>query len=282
MANRICSNSKCGRPLGNPTWTIRDRSEEYCSRSCRDDASPIAGKKGKKKVKTESAEVPGTSQTLCDLETCRKPVILAWAGKKGTYCSNDCLEEAEGEAAASTPKNKKGKAKMATPEGKNKKLKDKADKKAAKASEPDDIEEEEEAEEESEEEEEAEEEEEEEEEEVAVAKPAKTAKKTAAKAKGAPAKKATKGAKGAAKKHAKATRPEGKERARGTFAAESVIKVLNKENPFRGERAKRHALLKNGMTVAQFQEALKKAKLGTGVTRPLERAIEQKLISVGK
>lgn len=46
----------------------------------------------------------GVMQEICDRASCCKPITLAWPGRYGRYCTNDCLEavEIEGEAMTTT------------------------------------------------------------------------------------------------------------------------------------------------------------------------------------
>jgi hypothetical protein len=45
------------------------------------------------KVDSETFPGAGLQRHVCD--NCRKPIVIAWTGRDGEYCSNNCLKQAE-------------------------------------------------------------------------------------------------------------------------------------------------------------------------------------------
>jgi hypothetical protein len=62
--------------------------------------------RGTRIMKTPHPEFGGAGvmQEICDRASCCKPITLAWPGREGRYCSNECLEavEIEGELMTTT------------------------------------------------------------------------------------------------------------------------------------------------------------------------------------
>lgn len=81
------------------------------------------------------------------------------------------------------------------------------------------------------------------------------------------------------KKKKKVSKDKAESSGRSNFPGESVIRVVKKENPFRGNRAEYHKLIKDGMTVDAFLKAMVAKEYGAS-TRPLQRAVEAKLIKI--
>lgn len=174
-------------------------------------------------VKEDEVEVPaedfgeaGVTRTRCD--KCRKPVVLAWKGRYGVYCSNNCLktEDQQGDlndmTDESTPDTKPIRAGAASPK-----------------------------------------------------------KKTGAKKAAAPKKTPAKKAAG-----------DGAARANAKFADDATIHMkADAENPFRADssRAQRFALLKDGMTVADFKKKVEAKNLQSPFTI-LSIASDLKLITI--
>lgn len=184
-------------------------------------------------MKVKSPDVPGAHRDVCN--RCRKPVILAWRGRDGIYCSNTCLVLAEEQDLH-----------------KEKIMSDESEATATAAATDESVS-------------------------GTKGKRSKKASKPSAKAKKESGKSTKKKAAGKAGKP-KATR-------KSSFGADQVIKLLKKDNPFRGSRGKRHGLIKSGMTVGQYHDALVKAKnfgrpMGSTVSRTLKRAVAAKLISL--
>jgi hypothetical protein len=76
------------------------------------------------KVKAEEFGGAEVYRHYCDNPTCKGPINVSWKGRRGEYCSNDCLktekeknimadETNESPIAAGTPATKKGKGKKA-------------------------------------------------------------------------------------------------------------------------------------------------------------------------
>lgn len=77
----------------------------------------------------------GLKRHVCDNEACRKPIVIAWQGRDGEYCSNKCLklkEEGGNTMVTATDDNTEGAATQTAPETKKKAVKGKAKVKAAK------------------------------------------------------------------------------------------------------------------------------------------------------
>lgn len=68
-------------------------------------------------------------------------------------------------------------------------------------------------------------------------------------------------------------------RGRSMFDKGAKITIVSKECPFKGNRKEKHKLIKSGMTVGQYLEASREKGFGSS-TRPLQRALEAKLIKI--
>lgn len=69
----------------------------------------------------------------------------------------------------------------------------------------------------------------------------------------------------------------GKKKTRTSFPNDTVIQIVSKEHGYKGNRAKIFGLMRNGQTVEQFREAVKKAKLAGG-SGDISLALDRKLI----
>ncbi len=266
-ATKLCC---CGKPVNMPPWRIAGVDYDFCSRACR---KPYldAFLKGKKidMGKVTSIHFGGAPVGEHNCDNCGLPIIMAWRGRDGEYCSNKCLESkergdkmADGTTATATVKAEKAtevKIPRTTTAPVGKKVGGKLVKKVVKKVAP-----------------------------KADAKAeAKAEAKPEAKGKTKVAPKAeVKGkAKAAPKAEAKTeAKPEAKSKKEkvgraGKFSGDSKITVITKDNPYRGNRAKMFDLIKSGMTVDAYKEALAGANLRVS-TRPLARAMEQELISI--
>ena len=116
MSPKACARPECPRSVGAVAFKIYQKDEEYCSRECVDqvlyDAKRATRRKGGKhqdqqeeamKIPAEDFGSAGVVRHACDNPNCGQPlgiqpdgtVTLAWKGRYGEYCSNECLNEIE-------------------------------------------------------------------------------------------------------------------------------------------------------------------------------------------
>lgn len=150
-----CALPDCDNPLvpGRTPFGLGGSNEKYCSRGCVTIAFELMRKNKKYKkdqpkevdyikqdereeaisaqasptqeegVKVKAEEFGGAEvyRRYCDNPTCKGPITVCWKGRRGEYCSNNCLktekeninmpdETNESPIAAGTPATKKGKA----------------------------------------------------------------------------------------------------------------------------------------------------------------------------
>jgi hypothetical protein len=152
-----CALPGCSEPVipGKPTFRLGSYNAEYHSRSCvtvafelmrqkktyakaqpekvdyikaddRQEAAERSEVAQKDNVKVIAKEFGGANvyRKYCDNLTCKGPITVLWKGRRGEYCSNNCLktekeknimadESNESPIAAGTPATKKGKGKKA-------------------------------------------------------------------------------------------------------------------------------------------------------------------------
>ena len=113
---RMCALPGCSARI-NPlaVYTIKDRSEQFCSRECVDAAFDLvtkAKKKGKEdkamRALAEDFGDSGVTRGFCDWKRCGLAILICWKGRKDQtkeYCSHACRDTAEREENQMTETN---------------------------------------------------------------------------------------------------------------------------------------------------------------------------------